>query len=1168
MIRFVKPRLASAVVSALVVTLIPALAGTSTGSPAQAAPATPAAATDPETIASLQARASGKSVEVDALGTESTRVVANPDGSFTADVHVGPSRFRGPDGAWRAVDLALEKRADGTVAPKAHPRGLVLSGAAGPGDHDLARLASGASALSLGWTGTLPDPVLSGEKATYAEVRPGIDLVVEVTRTGFEQFLVVKNRAAAAAVKNLTMPWRTDGMTPVSTPDGGFNLEDAQGRYVGHVPAAEMWDSTVGRKTGDHIRRAPVGMAVQKAARASALALAPEPDFLESPDTKYPVIIDPSPTLKPGFDAFVQNSFNSDQSSDKELKLGYVEENGTFKARSFLRWSTSAFKGKRVTAATMYLWNHWSYSCNAAKWQVWITGGVGTSTNWDRQPAWGGEGKPVVESTMTKGYGTGNCGDGWVTANVKSTFTWAAENNVSTLTTGIRATQADEDNGNQSTWKKFSSAEGAKDPYVSITYNSKPNAPTDVTIGGKSCEPGDPQVFVSRTPYYPTVQAKVSDPDGSERTLTGNFYLAEKGTAYPTSPTMSDTATNGTFASKAIRSDFGLKENVTYVLRASTADGLDTSGWSATCEFTIDSAGPAKPPTVVSSEYPECLPTVCDTAGSVGASGTFIFGANGVSDVKKFRYWFDGQPKIETALVSGTDVRVPVRVAPPPLPNALHIEDFGIGGQRVLHVESVDQAGRSSAEYRSLVQPDEAVGYNMLVGTAQNEVARWRMDDPAGTTMVDSSGNNRDLTISGGVTKTNLTKGDGGTAFTFDGTTGRSTVPDFLDIMDNHTVSADVRISSDKSVNRVIFRHSVQRGSRQAFFFIFYATGFDRWCAQRSEVTRPEFLPAPTYTWTSATTVCSGVPVLPSVSTNLTATFDGSRSTLDLYVNGVKASVSSTARAAVPLQPWPSEVSLGAGSWKGEIDDVRVWSRTLHPEEIAAGAVTEAGRWELDGNGLDMSSMPAPRDLEDPAINDEWWLEVGHLESDPGSARFDGTRSLAAAPSPIRTDQSFTVASWVNLSKMPNGNRTVVAQDGVNRSGFYLGVRGFGTAGFKWSFSLIDGDTTASSPMVHAEGASPLVDEDIGSWVHLVGVYDAAAGQIRLYVDGVLAKSIARPARWNAAGALTVGRSRWYNTAPYNTDFLSGSVDATRVYAGALTPSLVARLHDTMDGQL
>ncbi|GAA3936862.1 LamG domain-containing protein [Actinoplanes auranticolor] len=1164
-------RLASAVVPALAVTLSIALAGVSTGSPAQAAPVTPAATAvppDPETAASLQARASGKPVEVDALGTESTRVVANPDGSFTADVHVGPARFRGPDGAWRAVDLGLEKRSDGTVAPKAHPRGLVLSGAAGPGDHDLARLASGATALSLGWNGTLPEPVLDGEKATYAEVRPGVDLVVEVTRTGFEQFLVVKNRSAAAEVTSLAMPWRTDGMTPVSTPDGGFNLRDSQGRYVGHVPAAEMWDSTVGRKTGDHTKRAPVRMAVRKTARASALALAPETDFLNSPDTKYPVIIDPSPTLKPGFDAFVQNSFNSDQSASKELKLGYVEEGGTFIARSFLRWSTSALKGKQVTAATMYLWNHWSYSCNAAKWQVWITGGVGTSTNWDSQPAWGGDGKPVVESTMTKGYGTGNCGDGWVTANVRSTFEWAAKNNASTLTTGIRAAKADEDNNNQNTWKKFSSSEGAKDPYVSITYNSKPNAPNDITIGGKSCEPGDPQVFVSRTPYYPNVQAKVTDPDGTERTLTGQFYLAEKGKAYPAAATMSDTATNGTYATKAIPATFGLKENVTYVLRASNTDGLDSSAWSATCEFTVDSAGPAKPPTITSTEYPECLPTVCNTAGSVGASGSFVFGANGVTDVKKYRYWFDGQPKVEVPISGGGDTNAFVRIAPPSLPSALHLDDFGIGGQRVLHVESVDQAGRSSAEYRNPAQPDEAVGYNILAGTAQPEAARWRMDDPAGTTLADSSGQNRNLTIRGGVTKT-LTnnKGDGGTAFTFDGTTGRAAAPAFLDYHDNFTVSADIRLGA-KSVDRVIFEHTTRGLFVQNFFLIFYDAGIDRLCAQRSDAIRPESTTNPVTNWNTASAVCSTVAVPYSVTTNVTASFDGSRKTLDLYVNGVKVGVSSTARAPLPAQPWTVDVELGAGTWKGEIDDVRVWSRKLHPEEIAAAAVTEAGRWDLDGHGLDTSPMPAPRDLVDPASNEEWWLEVGHLESDPGSARFDGTRSLAATPSPIRTDQSFTVSTWVNLASLPTGNQTVVAQDGVNRSGFYLGTRGFGTAGMKWSFSLIDGDTTATSPMVHAESASPVVDDDTGSWVHLVGVYDAANAQIRLYVDGVLAKSIARPARWNATGPLTVGRSRWYSTSVYSTDFLRGSVDATRVYAGALTPGLVARLHDTMDGQL
>jgi hypothetical protein len=1152
--------------------------------PARTVAATSAAglqSTDPERAASLEARRTGRPVEVEELGSETTRVVANPDGSFTADVHVGPSRFRDASGNWQSVDLRLEKRADGTVAPKAHPRGLVLAGEAGAGTHDLARVASGPAALSLGWEGSLPDPHLDGTKATYEEVRPGIDLVLEVTRTGFEQFLVVKNRDAADGVKSLAMPWRTENLTPHATSGGGLELRDAQGRYVGHVPAAEMWDASTGVKSGENLRRAPVGMSVRKAERMSALSLSPQESFLSDPKTKYPVTIDPAPTLKPGFDAFVQNSFNSDQSASKELKLGYVEEGGTFKARSFLRWPTSVLRGKQVTAATMYLWNHWSYSCEAAKWQVWITGGVGTSTNWDNQPAWGGSGKPVVESTMTKGYGVGNCGDGYVTANVRSTFQWAADNNASTLTTGIRASQADEDNGNQKTWKRFSSSEGEKDPYISITYNSKPNVPTELSVGGKRCEPGQPQVFVSRTPYFPNVQAKVTDPDGTERTLRAQFYLAEKGKALPAAPTMQDDATNGTYAIKAIPSGFPLTENLTYVMRVANTDGLDTSDLSVTCEFTVDSAGPAKPPTVTSTIYPECVPAVCNTGGSAGSSGEFQFGPNGVTDVKKYRYWFDGGAKVEVTAATGGAI-TSVQVAPPLAQSGLHIDDLAIGGQRVLHVESVDQAGRSSAEYRNETQPEEAAGYSMLVGTAQPEFARWKLDEPAGSTaLADSAGNGRTLSVSAtGMSKSAVGSGDGGSAFTFDGVNGVAEGAMIFNPAQNVTVGANVRLTA-KSADRVVFQQARRQGGfaeflPYAYFTLFYDSAVDRWCVQTSESASKVVIDQPK-TWINKRTVCSIVSPQLSVWTSLYATLDAGTKKLDLYVDGVRVGVDNTAGSA-PLPPINSHplqyTRLGAGGYnvgafKGEIDEVRLWNRMLHPDEVAAAAVFEAGRWDLDGNGFDTAPTATPRDLENPAVNDEWWQEVGHQDGDAGSLRLAGQRSLSTSGSPIRTDQSFTVSAWVNLSTLEATNKAAVSQDGTYKGAFFLGARQFST-GVRWTFSMMGADATTNDPMIHAEGASPLVEEDTGTWVHLVGVYDAPAQQIRLYLDGQLVKPTARTPRWNAGGALGVGRYRWYSSTlgAYDTDFWTGGIDGVRVYAGTLSPSLVARLHATTDGQL
>jgi hypothetical protein len=155
--------------------------------------------------ARITARAQGSRVEAESerLATSSTWV--NPDGTLTTQQHAGPIRFRDSDGSWREVDLTLAEQADGSVAPRGHPGGLRLKGAtrtaslAAPSatENDVVSTdegKGGTRGVSLAWKGKLGRPTLAGNRATYAEVQPGVDLVVDVLRTGYEQSMVIKTR--------------------------------------------------------------------------------------------------------------------------------------------------------------------------------------------------------------------------------------------------------------------------------------------------------------------------------------------------------------------------------------------------------------------------------------------------------------------------------------------------------------------------------------------------------------------------------------------------------------------------------------------------------------------------------------------------------------------------------------------------------------------------------------------------------------------------------------------------------------------------------------------------------------------------------------------------------------------------------------------------------------
>ena len=115
---------------------------------------------------------------------------------------------------------------DGTVAPRGQPQGLSLAGATkaaggaakGTTETDVAMARQGRGKrkqdrdVVLGWGGRLGTPVLSGTTATYRDVKPGVDLVVDARRSGFEASLVVDSAAAlagwkAAAAKGRPLGW-------------------------------------------------------------------------------------------------------------------------------------------------------------------------------------------------------------------------------------------------------------------------------------------------------------------------------------------------------------------------------------------------------------------------------------------------------------------------------------------------------------------------------------------------------------------------------------------------------------------------------------------------------------------------------------------------------------------------------------------------------------------------------------------------------------------------------------------------------------------------------------------------------------------------------------------------------------------------------------------------
>ncbi|MGW8955876.1 hypothetical protein [Streptomyces sp. NPDC055709] len=154
------------------------------------------------------------------------------------------------NGNWVDVDATLARRPDGSVAAKAHPQemrpagpggvkaGSVAAAATAPdsANRDLITLGVGSRRIAVQWKGGLPAPTVNGHNAVYPQAVPGADLVVDATRTGFEQFLVLKDRPADAKVP-WTVPLTLPGISAKQERDGSVSFTDRKsGEEVARLP--------------------------------------------------------------------------------------------------------------------------------------------------------------------------------------------------------------------------------------------------------------------------------------------------------------------------------------------------------------------------------------------------------------------------------------------------------------------------------------------------------------------------------------------------------------------------------------------------------------------------------------------------------------------------------------------------------------------------------------------------------------------------------------------------------------------------------------------------------------------------------------------------------------------------------------------------------------------
>ncbi|KOX33933.1 hypothetical protein ADK67_04970 [Saccharothrix sp. NRRL B-16348] len=1176
---------------------------------------TPAAVVDEavdEASAVALAKRLDKPVRITGKTSETDEFWAMPDGAFTWRQHQRPVRVR-RDGGWVAADTTLERRPDGTVAPKAAVVDLALSGGGtgSKGRGPLVRMGYQGVEVGLGWDADLPEPVLDGATATYLEVLPGVDLRVTADVIGFSEVLVVKTPEAARnpKLRKVTFGSHTKnaGVRAVGRQAGDSRLEvvDAAGSVVFTGDASRMWDSS-GDGRGEP-RRAVMGVEVS----AESVSIVPDQGFLADPDTRYPVFLDPEYSCGAcgkAHHVVVQSghptakNFDASTGDLTDLKAGYENEEGSGKSRSYVQMNTGPIIGKTVAWAnlnTTLLYSWWG-SPQAKPTQLHLAGGIDGNTTWDNQP--GGVAVPGTSSSLLSSVNTINQSqapgvsmvfDATAALKAAAAGGWGA-------TTFLLMGEREADTYS---WRKF-----GLNPYLDLRYNSTPNDPTGHAMqnGAVPCVKGPDRPYVfTRTPQ---LQAWVSDPDGGSLEVlfatSGGAYGADVPDTYhdnaASKPWVGTPGPNqGALAQVHVPAGWITTDGI-YKWAMRVSDGaLSSPRWDWDCEFYVNTTVPLAP-TVHAANTP------VDQGDTATFQVDVQLATPGLFDIDRFIYTTDGS---EPSTQGSPSVPANKTVGIPggrTWASAFLQTTAVNANQNLLRVRAVNKAGTpgpDSSCASPLTTTGNACAYTVLPLTSTKFLkGAWALDDTVGATASDNVAvlNPGETAHPATLTEAGWNVGyNRGSSWTqADAFGAKDGVKGGVNIRANgYLATAAPVLDTSKSFSVATWAYLRQTGGYYTVlsqdggsvsgFYLQYSADVGKWSIS---ATAGDDVGAGTYRATSAD--ATAVPAV-NTWTHLIGTYDANTRQLSLYVDGKPA---GSAVMATPLWNATGPFVIGAAQrngiradhYPGQVDDVQAWQRVLSSQDahnLATAAVPRAnlglaegatellatgasgdehtgtyvaapvksleGYWKFDEN----TGTTAADSSNNGAGYENNLINTGAswVPGKSGSAlRYTGaTDSYSYSTGPaVDTSQSFTVSAWVKLDDL-NGYYAVVGQSGQNVPGFAIRYSPDVNA---WIFGLNPSDTAgATTQWVFRSNTVAAA----GVWTLVTGVYNNETKRIQLYVDGKLMGSRSFTATpWNASGKVTVGA---YSFGPL-VGIMRGAIDAVQLWQQALTASQVAAL--------
>jgi hypothetical protein len=1107
----------------------------------------------------LLAEACGASVTVTGLADYDTQVTADPAGFLTAKVETVPAWAPDATGEWVEVDTGFAETTEGTITTAAAVSDITIS-SGGEGPFVTATSPEGGS-VALTWPGTLPAPTLTGDTATYAEVLAGVDLQVTSSVDGFTYALIVKTPEAAAdpALSSIDIGISSEGLTVAQEATGAIIATDSAGETVFSAPGAYMWDASLDpdseaaaaesfAATAEEEVVSDLGQDdampglyadVDVALADGTLTVTPDVEVLTHPDAQFPITIDPPFVGKRLawaniFDSRKDSSWTNDSDWPRKggMRVGLniwasCAPDACGLWRSAVRFDIDKLDNKDILSAKVAMTQTHSGGCGSEDLALYeVDRKLSNATTWNSIAS------ASQEHLQTKSVASSNstgCSTNYPARDVN----FDASEIKSRLQSRVNADRSwmsfmvrSRDETDPYAWRRID----IKSVELQVTYNSPAGNPTDLKTNRGGCETSGYAKAPWTTEVQPLFSGVPHDPDGK---VGAKIEVQRRGsTKNVLTWSTSRNQTDGVRQPWTVPKNQALSSGE-YRWRMQSLDNYASGSDNYTdywCHFRIDTTSPVPPKVeLVSPANPQA-----------GQEVTFkLTSSDAHSGLDGFYYGNNVDAPQTPVDASGGSASITVTA-----PTS--------GGRIWLYVWAEDAAGNRSQRVQADFFTPSVI--------ASAPAAAWRLDgdgfDDAwvlGDNSENDTGTNHDLNMgrTSGWTDSGA-ESPPGQAMLFGGSDCVSTEGSVVDTSTPYTVAAWVRTDTTDTGNRTVLSQS---GEHMTGFALRYRGISKQW----------ELMLNPTDIADSSSAVraASTTPPVQNDWTHLAATVDPGSKAIQLWVNGVLETTKFFEHEA-----WNATgpVNIGCnsrndtqnknGHFIGAIQHVGIWNGLLTNAQVQTTMAGDlpaglAGEWLMRGDADD-TSMQANHMRVPPSgttwIEDQWGRTASAIDLDGSSCVTAGDATQN------HSDASFSVAAWAKVDAVTGAEQTVIAEGDELASKFKLMVN---TAG-KWAFGVTVPNSQGGATWYSAADTKAAT---ANTWVHLIGVYDLAAKQVRLYVDGKLVMTGSAPGAPDPGyGKINIGCRATASGTDGGGRF-AGAISTVELWRGALASDQVAEIY-------